>query len=227
MKKTIIIISMLAIVSILVACGKTAAATQTTTGSSNALSAQTELLVGTFKLEDTDLAVTSEQAKQLLPLWQTLQSLSNSGTAATEETDAIVNQIKGSMTAEQMTKITEMKLTQQDIMSVMSQAGVFSNNPATTTTPMAMGNFPSGRPQGGGPGSGGMPSGGGEGGMVIVGSSNPPSDGGGFVINGNPGMAGGFPDASTTPQAGRPNMSNRVPAPLLNALIELLQKKVQ
>jgi hypothetical protein len=42
------------------------------------------------------------------------------------------------------------------------------------------------------------------------------------------GMAGGQSGASTTPQANRPaGMSSQVPAPLLNALIQLLQKKFQ
>jgi hypothetical protein len=40
---------------------------------------------------------------------------------------------------------------------------------------------------------------------------------------GEPGMMGG---ASTTPQAVR-QMPNQVPAPLLNALIHLLQKKIK
>jgi hypothetical protein len=231
MKKTILVISVLAILSVLVACNKTTAATETA-GTSATLSGQAELLVGTFKLEDTDLAVTADQAKQLLPLWQTLQALSTSSTAATEEINAVVGQIKSTMTTEQMAKITELKLTQQDIMSVMRDAGVAQNNTGASTTPMAMGNFPSGGAQGGGMpsgGGGGMPSGGG--GMPNGGGAAP-SGGGGFGVNGDfptggdPGMTGG-PNASTTPQAVRPNMGNQLPAPLLNALIQLLQEKIK
>jgi hypothetical protein len=39
-------------------------------------------------------------------------------------------------------------------------------------------------------------------------------------------MMGGAGGASTTPQAVR-QMPNQVPAPLLNVLIELLQKKIK
>ena len=43
---------------------------------------------------------------------------------------------------------------------------------------------------------------------------------------GDPGITGGNGVASTTPQAVR-QMPNQVPAPLLNALIELLKKKIK
>ena len=213
MKKTVIALTILAILSVLVACNKTTAATGTA-GNSTALSAEAELLVGTFKLEDTNQAVTVDQAKLLLPLWQTLQVLSTSNTAATEEVNAVVDQIKSTMTTQQMAKITALKLTQQDMMSIMSQAGVSPNGANTTTTPMTLGGLPSG----GGQSGGGPPSGGG---------GFPPSGGGGFPAGGDTGMAGGPGGASTTPQAVRPNMGNQVPQPLLNALIQLLQKKIK
>ena len=95
MKKTVFALTILAILSVLVACNQTTAQTQSGTGGNTApLSTATQLLVGTFKLEGTDLAVTADQAKQLLPLWQTLQALSTSNTAATEEINAVVDQIR-------------------------------------------------------------------------------------------------------------------------------------
>jgi hypothetical protein len=219
MKKVIFALTILAILSVLVACNKTSDAAGSA-GNSTALSTEAELLVGTFKLEDTDLAMTSDQAKQLLPLWQTLQSLSTSNTAATEEINALVDQIKSTMTSQQLAKITAMKLTQQDVMSIMSQAGVSPNGASTTTTPMVLRGLPSGggsQGAGGGPGGGGgMPSGGGAPG------------GGGFPAGDDPGMGAGPGGMSSTPQAVRPNgMANQVPTPLLNALIELLQKKIK
>jgi hypothetical protein len=222
MKKTIIALTILAILSVLAACSKTSS-TAGTTRNSVALSMEAQLLVGTFKLEDTDLAVTSDQAKQLLPLWQTLQSLSTSNTAATEEINAVVDQIKSSLTTQQTARITAMKLTQQDVVSIMSQAGVSPNNLNTSATPMALNGFPSGGGQsGGGPsgGPGGAPgSGAPDGGM-------PP--GGDFPAGGDPNMGAGPGGQSATPQAGRPaGMGSQVPPPLLNALIELLQKKIK
>jgi len=228
MKRTIFAITILTLLSALVACNKTTAtqAQNSPGGNSAPISTATQLLVGTFKLEGTDLAITSAQAKQMLPLWQTLKALSNSNTAADEEINAVVDQIKSNMTSQQMTRITAMKLTQQDIMSLMSQAGVPSNGVNATTTPMALNGFPGGNnSQGGGgaAGAGGPPGGGGPGGGMPAGGG-----GGGMPLGGgiDPGAMGGPNGASTTPQAVR-QMPNQVPAPLLNTLIELLQNKIK
>lgn len=51
-------------------------------------------------------AVTAGQAAELLPLWQTLQVLYSSDTAAALEIDALTSQIQDTMTAEQMQAIT-------------------------------------------------------------------------------------------------------------------------
>jgi hypothetical protein len=225
MKKIILVISILAMLAVLAACNKTTT-TQAQTGpggSSAPLSTASKLVVGTFKLEGTDLAVTSDQATQLLPLWQTLKALSNSNTAADEEINALVDQINGVMTTQQMARITALKLTQQDVMSLMSQAGISPNGANATTTPMALNGFGGGNGAqggaGGGPGggAGGPPSGGPQGGG---GAGGPPTGGG------DPGIIGGNGAASTTPQAVR-QMPNQVPPPLLNALIDLLQKKIK
>jgi hypothetical protein len=221
MKKVVFALTILAILAVSAACTKTSSATGAT-GNTAALSTEAELLAGTFKLEDTDLAVTSDQAKQLLPLWQTLQALSTSNTAATEEVSAVVDQIKSTMTAEQVTRITAMKLTQQDLMSIMGQAGVSPNGASTTATPMALSGLPSDGGTRGGTGAqggGGAPSGG-PGGAPPAGGDFPPG-------GGDQGFAGGPGGASSTPQAGKPNMGNQVPPPLLNAMIELLQKKIK
>jgi hypothetical protein len=216
MKKIVFGATLLAIISILVACSKTST-TSGTSDTSTALSPQAKLLVGTFKLENTSEAITAEQAKSLLPLWRTLQALTSSSTAATEEVNAVVDQITSIMTTAQMDKITSMKLTRQDMMSIMSQAGVPANGASTTITPMARNGIPSG---GGSQGSGG-PGGG---------ASGPPAGGmppgGDFPGAGGPGSNTGQGGASTTPQAPRAD-ANQVPPPLLNALIELLQKKIQ
>ncbi len=213
MKKAFFIFTGLALLFALVACSKTSnSAAQT--NDQNTLSPEMQLLVGIFKLEGTDLAVTSPQAEQLLPLWQTLQSLATSSTAATEELDAVVNQIKNTMTSQQMEEIAAMKLTQQDVVSIMSQARVSPNGTSSAETPVASNGFP---------GGGDMPL---DGGNRPSGGGGMPSGGGGFPADEGMGVASG--GASSTPQASRSNgMANRVPAPLLNALIELLQKKVQ
>lgn len=246
MKKVILGTSICLLLVTLIACSKKAGSTSTsTTSSTDSLSSEAELVVGTFKLEATDNAVTAEQAKALLPLWQTLQKISSSSTTATEEMNALVDQIKSAMTADQVSAITAMKLTQQDMLTVMNDAGLgmaaggargtpnpnatpgadmqfFSGgaDPGGQTYSSGTGGGPSGsRPSGGGP-SGSMPSGG-------AGGGSAPS--GGFVIQGNSDGTGAGPmGAVGTPQAVRGNeFANIVPQPLLNALIELLQKKIQ
>jgi len=233
MKRALFGVTLVALIATLVACGKKTATT-TTNNSTASLSPEAELVVGTFKLEGTDLAVTAEQAKQMLPLWQTLQTLTSSSTAATEEINALVDQIKNSMTTQQMEKITSMKLTQQDMMTAMTAAGVGFGGASGTPDATQQADqqfFIQGGPgtNSNGP-SGGMPSGGGSSGGP---SGNMPSGGGqmppgGFVIQGDQGGPSAMPGQSATPQAVRGNgYSNQVPPPLLNALIQLLQKKTQ
>ena len=224
MKKTIFAITIFSLLAALAACNQTTTtqAQASAAGNSAPLSSATQLLVGTFKLENTDLAVTAAQASQLLPLWQTLKVLSSSNTAADAEINALVDQIKSTMNTQQIARITEMKLTQLDVMALMSQSGVSPNGANATTTPMALNGFNGGNnAQGGGGAAGGA---GGAGGPPAGGPPAGGVPGGGVPGAGmDPGAVGG---ASTTPQAVR-QMPNQVPAPLLNALIELLQKKIK
>jgi hypothetical protein len=237
MKQAFLGLTIMAIALALAGCGqKTASSTTTTAQGTGALSTEAELVVGTMKLEDTDLAVTAEQAKTLLPLWQTYQTLASSSTSATEEMNALVDQIKSAMTTQQVEKITALKLTQQDMLTVMTDAGLSLGGPSGTpnpnATPGANQQFFQG-PQdsgngGGGPsfstGGGAPPSGSGPSGSPPSGGGNAPS--GGFVIQGDNGGPGGGQGQSSTPQAVRGNaFANRIPGPLLNALIEMLKKK--
>jgi len=96
MKKWMFVTIIVSLMLTLAACGKhqssNAAATASTT-----LSLEGQLLVGTFKLENTTLAISSKQASTLLPLWETLESLASSNTAASQEVDAVVSQIESTM----------------------------------------------------------------------------------------------------------------------------------
>lgn len=85
---------------------------------------ETRLIAGTFKLEDTDYAVTSEQAAELLPLWQVYSELSASDTAAQAEVDALFAQIQDTMIPEQRQAIQTMQLTQEDVFAVMQERGI-------------------------------------------------------------------------------------------------------
>ena len=127
MKKTIFLIFILTM--LLAACGgtaETASSTDSSAGSaetaqgengqsfdigSRELPISSALAIGTLKLEDTDQAIASDQAADLLPLWQVLNSLTTSDTAAQEEIYAVLEQIQETMTPEQMAAIEAMELT--------------------------------------------------------------------------------------------------------------------
>ena len=117
----------------LTACGSVSSSTTAATASTT-LSLEAQLLVGTFKLESTSLAVTSEQANTLLPLWETLESLASSNTAASQEVDAVVSQIESSMSSQQVSDITAMKLTQQDLATMALDTGTSSTTAISNST---------------------------------------------------------------------------------------------
>ena len=97
---------------------------QLTDGTAPELSTASKLVVGSFKLEETDLAITSEQAVALLPVWQVYQEVSTSDTAAQAEIDALIEQIQETLTTEQMDAINAMNLTQQDVFTIMQERGI-------------------------------------------------------------------------------------------------------
>ena len=132
-----------------------------------------QLVLGTIKLDETDYPVEGAQAEELLTLWKAARSLSESDTTAAEEIEALVNQIRDSMTAEQMQAIEAMDLTFEDMGAIFEElglefggAGRFEDmTPEMQATMEAMresGDFPRGGPGGefpgggpGGPGAGG------------------------------------------------------------------------
>lgn len=86
-----------------------------------ALPASSQLSLGTFQLEETEDAVTPEQAKTLLPLWQAIQG----GTLQNDaEINAVLKQIGGAMTAEQLSAIAAMQLTAEDLGAWAQEQGL-------------------------------------------------------------------------------------------------------
>lgn len=85
-----------------------------------ALDAGTQLALGTLELEGTTSAVTPEQARALLPLWQALQG----GVTNQTEVNAVLKQIEGTMTPQQLQAIAEMRLTQEDRRAWMEERGI-------------------------------------------------------------------------------------------------------
>jgi hypothetical protein len=77
----------------------------------DATSIRNQLAYGTLLLVDTDLAVTQDQAKILLPLYQALISLTGDSNSVSDEVNAVQDQILASMTQEQLEKIAELQIT--------------------------------------------------------------------------------------------------------------------
>ncbi len=145
MKKTLFALTLILALA-LTACGGTATESETTSAGAgglnadyeNALSVQLQLSVGTFNLEETDLAVDAEQAAELLPLWQVLNGLNESGAAAPEEIDALVTQIEETMTSEQVTAIAAMQLTRESMGEIMQEYALSMGMGSGETPPEGM-----------------------------------------------------------------------------------------
>ena len=217
MKKNSLITLLLISAIALTACGSAGTNTSTDANSDPQLAdgitretpLSTQLAIGTLKLEDTDYAVDSDQASNLLPLWQVLKSLTESDSAAQEEITAIVEQIQETMTPEQLNAIDAMDLTGENLFAVMQEMDIATQfRTDGTGRPSGEGFPPEGGFPGGGPGGGGRP-------------------GGGFGGDGSQLS----PEQIATAQArraengGGAGFGNRLLIPLTEAVITLLESK--
>lgn len=220
----------------LIACNGQTSTPDTSAASNSRLSADYEgallpigqLAVGTFRLEEQELAVTAEQAQQLAPLWRAYRSVSNSASASRQEVLALQKQIEEAMTDEQLAAIQAMRLTNADLAEVMAEQGVKASNSgdelaeerqetlARIQAGAGMRNSSGGG--GGMPGGGAMPGGGG--GMPPSGGEMPPTGG---DMGGAP--AGVSPDQTEGGQGSTAATSATVPTALLGQLIALLESK--
>ena len=82
------------------------------TSQEGALSVRNQLALGTLQLDGTPNAITPEQARTLLTLWQALRGTTQSGASAPAEVNALLGQIEGALTADQLAAIKDLKLTQ-------------------------------------------------------------------------------------------------------------------
>ena len=165
-----------------------------------ALPESTQLIIGILKLDGTPQAVTPDQARQLIPLWQVYKDLANSDNVAQPEIDALVTQIQETLTPNQTQAIAEMKLTLQDMADTMQKMGIAFGRGATASGTQTPGNGGGGFPGGGGSG---FPGGG-------QGNGQQPSQQ----------QIATFPAERTQGSGG----FNRTPVGLIDALIEYLQR---
>lgn len=210
--------------ALVVACGGSAeevVATETETTADaflfeeaglDAMSVQFQLILGTFLLEETDLAVDSEQASDLLPLWKAVRSLGESDTAAAEENEALIDQIQETMIPEQLEAITTMEISREDMTALMEELGV---TPGFGEGAGDGGDFQPGEGFAGRLPEGGLPEGG------FTGRGQGPG-GGGFGEIGPEQMA--TIEAMREERGGRAGMFGA--QFLIDPLIELLESKV-
>jgi len=213
MKRWMAVSIVIVLVLVLTACGNGTSATASATATT-ALPMEGQLLVGTLKLESTSLAVNSSQAAQLLPLWETLQSLASSSTAASQEIDSVVSQIESTMSTDQISSITAMNLTQQDLAAAITDTG--TSTTASNSTGAA--NASSVQIQTGASATGaGNPGGG-----------NPPADmGAGMPLpTGAQSTAQTQTGTTQTVTGQSAGTTNQVTPALINALVEILKKKI-
>ena len=235
MTKTIITLLSLLLILALVACspagdagdieGKAPEpASLLGSNSETALPVLTQLVVGTFKLEDSDLAVDAKEAAELLPLWKAYRSLSSSDSASSLELKALVTQIQEAMTSEQMQAIAQMKLTGADMAALAQERGIEmvqggdrgDLSPEQIATMQALRSAGGGGERGGGERGGGIP-----------GMGGGPGAPGGVPGTGGAG-AGESPSADqvATLRAQRGGSAGLgISSVFFDALIELLEQK--
>jgi len=187
---------------ILTACGASSKSSTPTSKVTEKLPTQTKLILGTINLEETDYAVTAEQATELLPMFYVLQELNKSGSAAQEEITGLVSQVQQVLTDDQIQAIDDMSLSMKDM------AAITQVNNSSNTSPASSTSGASGGGAGGPPNMGGIP-GGDPGGMPE-----------GVTKTSGAASAGSNTDVASV-------METSTPSALFDIAIKLLQKKVQ
>jgi hypothetical protein len=196
------------------------------TNYTNALPVEYQLVIGTLKLDGSAQAVSTDQAKVLVSLWQQIQALSPSmepgqgnppqGPASStpaaqvnnsdtqNQIDALVKQIQAAMTPDQLQAIAGMNLTQDSVMTILQNQGIRMGGPGAGAD---AGQPPQGNPPSG---NGQAPQG------------NPPSGNGQPPAQRTP-LAG---NAQPTPQAASTGQGNFMPPQMISNLIQLLQNRI-
>ena len=97
------------------------------------------LALGSLKLAETANPISVEQAPQMLILWQALANLTQSGTSAEAEVNALMSQIEELFTSEQISSINAMALKQADIQTWAQSNGIVVGSGTGTGQGMGQG----------------------------------------------------------------------------------------
>jgi len=181
-----------------------------TTGLSDS-STQNKLGIGILLLEDTDQAITADQANTLLPLWKAIRSLSNDDATSAAEINALYNQIQETLTTAQVKEIQQLTWTQEDLAAIQQRYGaqIKSNYSGNSETVKSQS---SGSSSGGNMG-GGMPGG-------DMGGGMPGGDMSGMIAGGQPQQVSN----SSRPVSG--NNETGLNYQLADTVITLLQQRI-
>jgi hypothetical protein len=112
----------------------TLAAEYLTTEFEDATSLRNQLAFGILKLEGTAQAISPEQAKTLLPLWQAMVALSGTTTTVPEELTAVQDQIVEGLTTEQLQAIAALQLTNAQLTEFYAENGIYQPTPVPGVT---------------------------------------------------------------------------------------------
>jgi predicted small secreted protein len=128
-RKIMIVVLCIFAASLLTACATTETEGQptsaiTATADIGETPLSTQLLLGSFELENSELAISTEQASELLSLWKAVKVLSESDTASPLELEAVYNQIQAVMTDEQLAAIADLTLDGESMATLMSDLGL-------------------------------------------------------------------------------------------------------
>ncbi len=100
----------------------------------DAASLRSQLAFGTLQLKGTANAVTPDQAKTLIPLWQAVITMSGDTTTASEELTAVQDQITAALTPDQVKAIAAMQVTNAKLNEFYAQYGVSLPTPVPGVT---------------------------------------------------------------------------------------------
>jgi len=145
-KKTLFLISALILIFSLAACSAiqlpwvSASSSSTQTASLSNFTSQpvkNKLAVGLLQLEGSDLALTTAQAKELLPLWKAVKSLSKDSNTTPGEMAALYAQIEGILSTSQLQAIQKLDLSTSELTALVQKyqgQTVVNTSSANSTT---------------------------------------------------------------------------------------------
>lgn len=100
----------------------------------DATNTRNQLGYGTILLTSSDLPISAEQAKAMLPFWQAMLALTNDASSAPEEISALQTQIIASFTPEQLAYISEAQITNAMLTEYYTSLGIEVPTPSADTT---------------------------------------------------------------------------------------------